>query len=333
MSEKLLEVRNLHTYFYTDHGIARAVNGVSFDVPKNTTIGIVGESGCGKSVMARSVLRILGKRGKIVEGEILFHSDGTSVDLAGLDLKGPVIRKIRGDSIAMIFQEPMSSMSPVYTVGNQIMEAILLHQKVDKQEARQIAVESLRKVEIPKPEQRIEEYPYQLSGGMLQRAMIAMALSCQPAILIADEPTTALDVTTQAQILDLLRQLQSDMGMSIIIITHDLGVIAEMASEVAVMYMGKIVEKAPSRELFTNPLHPYTGALFKSIPHITREVVDRLESIKGIVPDVYNIPNGCAFHPRCPLFEKGLCDSDEPGLRELEPEHLVSCFVVQRDKS
>jgi len=330
----LLSVRDLQTQFHTDQGVATATDGVSFDVGDRTTLGVVGESGCGKSVTARSILRILGAKGRITRGSINFRRrDGSVVDLARIDPRKGEIRRIRGGSISMIFQEPMATFSPVYTIGNQIMEAITIHQKVDPGEARRLAIEALRLVEIPRPQQRIDEFPHQLSGGMLQRAMIAMALACRPQLLIADEPTTALDVTTQAQILALLRNLQAEIGMSIIIITHDLGVIAEMAERVVVMYLGKIVESAPARELFSNPLHPYTRALFRSIPSLAGTVLPRLESISGMVPDIYNTPAGCAFHPRCPQHESGLCDGRVPELLEVGPGHHVRCFVVEREQT
>ena len=332
MNDPLLSVEDLRVQFRTDHGLATATDGVSFEVGDRMTLGVVGESGCGKSVTARAILRILGARGDIASGRIDFRQrDGSRVDLAKVDPRRGIIRTIRGASIAMIFQEPMASFSPVYTLGNQIMEAIQLHQNVEADEARQLAIEALRMVEIPKPTQRVDEYPHQMSGGMLQRAMIAQALACRPQLLIADEPTTALDVTTQAQILQLLRDLQAEIGMSIIIITHDLGVIAEMAERVVVMYLGRIVESAPVKELFSNPLHPYTRALFRSIPSLTGEVLPRLESVSGTVPDIYNIPPGCSFHPRCERFEQGLCDAAVPPLVELAPGHLVRCDVVRRE--
>src|SRR5712664_580041 len=271
----LLSVRNLKTYFPQDEGTVKAVDGVNLDLYPGATLGIVGESGCGKSVTARSILRIVDRPGRIVDGEIQFRrpaadgaSGGVMVDLATLPSNGPEMRSIRGAEIALIFQEPMSSFSPVHTVGNQIIEAILLHQQVDKREARARAIDMLRRVGIPLPEQRLEAYAYQLSGGLRQRAMIAMALSCNPRLLIADEPTTALDVTTQAQILDLMRHLQQEYGMAIVLITHDLGVVAEMADDVVVMYLGRIVEQASVDEIFYAPKHPYTQALLRSIPHI-----------------------------------------------------------------
>ena len=332
--DKLIEIKNLKTYFFLDHGTVCAVDGVSCDIPRGRTLGMVGESGCGKSVTARSILRIVGSRGRIVEGTILLHEaddGGEPVDLAQLDPTGPRIRAIRGKTIAMIFQEPMTSLSPVYTIGNQIMEAILLHQDVSKRQARELTIEMLWKVGISKPRQRVDEYPHQLSGGMRQRAMIAMALSCRPKLLIADEPTTALDVTIQAQILDLMRNLQAEFGMGILMITHNLGVIAEMAEDVAVMYLGRLVEEAPVDAIFYDPLHPYTRALLRSIPKVGRRSREPLESIKGIVPDPLNIPPGCPFHPRCSSFIRGTCEKSVPPLVEMAPGHRVACHLYARE--
>jgi peptide/nickel transport system ATP-binding protein len=323
----LLEVKNLKTYFFYDEGTVKALDGISFKIIKGKTLGVVGESGCGKSVTAQSILRILGPRGEIVEGEILLHRDGETIDLTKLDPQGEEIRKIRGKDITMIFQEPMTSLAPVYTIGDQIIEAILLHQDVTPEQARQIAIEMLRKVGIPKPEERIDAYPFELSGGMRQRAMIAMALSCNPSLLIADEPTTALDVTIQAQILDLMRSLQQEIGMAIMMITHNMGVIAEMADDVVVMYLGKIVESAYVNDIFYDPKHPYTIALLKSVPKIGKKVRARLESIKGMVPDPYNLPKGCRFHTRCPSYIRGVCEKGEPPEVEVAPGHKASCFL------
>ena len=302
----LLSVRNLKTYFPLDEGTVRAVDGVSFDLNTSQTIGIVGESGCGKSITARSILGILDHPGRIEEGEILFSKQGSdgetnsdAVDLVQLDPNGVEMRSIRGGEIAYIFQEPMTSFSPVHTIGNQLIEAIMLHREVTKDEAREIAIEALRQVGIPLPEERVDEYSFELSGGLRQRAMIAMALSSNPSILIADEPTTALDVTTQAQILDLLRNIQRVAGMAIILITHDLGVIAEMAEYVVVMYLGKVVESATVDEIFHNPKHPYTRALLQSIPRMQAVSRERLASITGSVPHPYDRPTGCPYNPRC----------------------------------
>lgn len=327
VENKLLEVRNLKTYFYGIEGIAKALGGVSFDIKQNETLGIVGESGCGKSVTARSILRILDSNGKIIDGKILFRREGEVVDLAKMNKKGSEIRKIRGKEISMIFQEPMTSFSPVYTIGNQIMEAIILHQKVSKKEARESAFKMLERVNIPNAEKRIDSYPHELSGGMRQRAMIAMALVCQPKLLIADEPTTALDVTIQAQILRLLKELQNDFGMSIMIITHNLGVISEIADRVIVMYLGKVVEDTTVKELFHNPLHPYTKALLQSLPKFEKKHRKRLETIEGMVPDTYDIPTGCSFHDRCDKAIDGLCNVMEPIPINITPEHKVSCFL------
>ncbi|MEX0819869.1 MAG: ABC transporter ATP-binding protein, partial [Pirellulaceae bacterium] len=280
----------------------------------------------GKSVTAFSLIRLISSPGRIVDGSITLHNDDGPVELT--TLAEPEMRKLRGKTIAMIFQEPMTSLNPVFTVGAQIMEAIRLHQKVDKAEARNRAIEMLRKVKVPAPEQRIKEYPHQFSGGMRQRVMIAMALSCNPRLLIADEPTTALDVTIQAQILDLLRELQEETEMSILLITHDLGIVAEIASEVAVMYASKIVEHAPVAELFNNPRHPYTHGLFgsKLTPETKRG--ERLVSIDGMVPSPLRFPSGCKFHPRCP-YQQGRCVNEEPELREIQPHHTARCHYAE----
>jgi oligopeptide/dipeptide ABC transporter ATP-binding protein len=331
----LLSVRHLKTYFPQDEGTVKAVDGASFDLYHGRTLGIVGESGCGKSVTARSILRIIDRPGRIVEGEILFRrrktfdSEGTDevIDLTKLDPNGQDMRAIRGAEIALVFQEPMSSFSPVHTVGEQIIEAIRLHQHVSRRQARAKAIEMLRLVGIPLPEQRVDQLSYQLSGGLRQRAMIAMALSCHPTLLIADEPTTALDVTTQAQILDLMRQLQGEYGMAIMLITHDLGVIAEMTDTVVVMYLGRVVEQASVDEIFYHPQHPYTQALLRSIPRIHSNARERLASISGAVPHPYNRPSGCPFHPRCAAFMPGLCDQKEPQLQATSEHHFVSCFL------
>lgn len=328
----LLEVKNLHTHFFTGEGVVHAVDGASFEVHAGKTLGVVGESGCGKSVAAKSILQIVDKPGRVVEGEILYTqqvSAGQEIrrDLLRLDPRSAEMRAIRGGEISMIFQEPMSSFSPVHTVGNQLMEAIRLHTEMDDKEAAETATEWLRHVGIPNPSHRLNEFPYRLSGGQCQRAMIAMALSTNPRILIADEPTTALDVTTQAQILNLLQRLQSETGMAMIFITHDLGVIAEVADEVAVMYLGRIVEKAPVKEIFGNPKHPYTKALMTSIPRIDANPRERLPSITGSIPHPQNRPAGCAFHPRCPAFMPGTCDVKEPELAPVGENHQASCFL------
>ena len=323
--QPLLEIKNLKTYFYTDDGVVQAVDGVSFSIGKGETLAVVGESGCGKSITAFSTMRLIpSPPGKIVEGEILFYGDDdVPVDLTKLDARGAQMRDLRGNDIAMIFQEPMTSLSPVHTIGNQIGEAIELHQKVNKAEARKRSAEVLRKVRLPEPERQLDAYPHELSGGMRQRAMIAMALSCNPSLLIADEPTTALDVTVQAQILDLMVALQDEIGMSILLITHDLGVVAWMADNVAVMYLGKVVEYSDVRTIFKNPKHPYTKGLLKSIPKIGQK--EKLIPIEGSVPDPFERPVGCSFAPRCPeAMDK--C-REEPPLVETEAGHQVSCWL------
>lgn len=327
----VLEVKDLKTYFYLDEGVLKAVDGVSFKVDREKTLGIVGESGCGKSVTAQSILRIVPPPGKI-QGEILFYqkvdSDNNRViDLAKLNPFGETIRNIRGKEIAMIFQEPMTSLSPLHTIGNQIVEAILLHQKLNKTEARKLAIEMLGKVGIPDPAQRIDDYPHQLSGGLRQRAMIAMALSCNPTLLIADEPTTALDVTVQAQILELMKDLQREFGMSIIFITHNLGVIAEISDKVAVMYLGKVVEYGSTEDIFHNPLHPYTVGLLKAIPKVGQKARARLDSIRGTVPLPLDLPKGCTFFPRCSQAKDRICNLNTPPLIEVTKGHKVSCFL------
>ncbi|MHC4607504.1 MAG: ABC transporter ATP-binding protein, partial [Planctomycetota bacterium] len=294
---------------------------VSFGLRRGRTLGIVGESGCGKSVTALSIMRLIGPPGRIVEGEILFEGK----DLARLPEEP--MRRIRGNRISMIFQEPMTSLNPVFTVGSQIMEAILLHQKTTKREARRRTVEMLDRVRIPAPAARVDEYPHQLSGGMRQRVMIAMALACTPELLIADEPSTALDVTVQAQILDLMLDLQKDLGMSIILITHDLGVVAEIADDVVVMYASKVVEQAPAGELYAEPLHPYTQGLFRSLPKLGMSRKEKLKVIPGTVPDPLHFPGGCAFHPRCPVAV-GSCRETPPTLREIRPGHFAGCDLI-----
>ena len=334
--EPLLSVRNLHTYFAQDEGTVKAVDGVSFEMNERATLGIVGESGCGKSITARSILRIVDRPGRIVEGEIWFRRPGANgerggraVDLAKLAPDSEEMRSIRGAEIALIFQEPMSSFSPVHTIGNQIIEAIRLHQDVDRRGARDRAIDMLRRVGVSSPEQRVDQLSNQLSGGLRQRAMIAMALSCDPTLLIADEPTTALDVTTQTQILELMRQLQQEDGMAIMLITHDLGVIAEKATDVVVMYLGRVVEQAPVDAIFHAPKHPYTRALLRSIPRMRSRSRERLTPIAGAVPHPYDRPTGCPFHPRCPDFIPGTCDRQVPALRTVGGRHSVSCFLYQ----
>lgn len=324
MQELLLDIRGLRTQFFTDDGLARAVDGVSYSLEKGETVGVVGESGCGKSVTALSVLRLIpDPPGKIVEGEILF--EGTDL----LQLSAADMRRIRGNDISMIFQEPMTSLNPVFTIGNQITEAVRLHQGLNKKDALAKAVEALKLVGIPVPERRVHEYPHQLSGGMRQRAMIAMALSCNPKVLIADEPTTALDVTIEAQILDLMRTLQDELGTAIIMITHDLGVIADIARKVVVMYAGKIVEQAPVERIFASPNHPYTQGLLQSLPRVDKDASgakQRLQEIPGIVPSLLNLPTGCKFASRCPSVMPQ-CKEQEPPLEQVAADHYSACWL------
>ena len=328
MAEPILEVRDLKTYFTQDEGVVRAVDGASFALQPGKTLGIVGESGCGKSVTARSILRIVERPGKIEGGEIwLRREDGSRIDLTRLDPQGIEMRSIRGGEIGLVFQEPMTSFSAYHTVGNQIIEAILLHSDLSKQGARERAIEMLRMVGIPRPERRIDEYAFELSGGLRQRVMIAMALSAEPRILIADEPTTALDVTTQAQILDLVRRLQEEKGLAVMLITHDMGVIAEMADEVVVMYLGREVERGPVDQIFHDPKHPYTKSLLRSIPSVTATPRSRLRTITGSIPHPYARPKGCPFHPRCPDWIKGTCETAFPATTSAGPRQEVSCFL------
>ncbi|MEN6478301.1 MAG: ABC transporter ATP-binding protein [Anaerolineales bacterium] len=332
----VLRIRNLKTYFYTDLGISRALNGVNLDVPFGKVMGLVGESGCGKSVTSLSVMRLVPKPGRIVEGQIIFNKGERtptgykvteSIDMTDLDPLGPKVRSIRGRYMAMIFQEPMTSLNPSYTVGNQVSETIILHQKVDKEEAMRRAIEIVGRVGLPNPEEIVKRYPHELSGGMRQRAMVALALSCRPTVLFADEPTTALDVTTEAQILDLMRELQAEMGMTIVFITHNLGVVAQMCDTVGIMYLGRIVELADVDSIFYNPKHPYTSALLRSIPHVGSRTKARLAPIRGVVPDPYATIPGCPFHPRCDSFMKGVCDAAVPAETDLGDGHMVRCFL------
>ncbi len=326
MEDLLLQVKDLKTYFYTDDGVVKAVDGVDFVIKRGETLGMVGESGCGKSVTALSILRLIQEPpGKIVSGEILFKGE----DL--LKKKPEEMRRIRGNDVSMIFQEPMTSLNPVYTIGEQISEAIVLHQKLDKKKALKKTVEMLNLVSIPSPETRVHEYPHELSGGQRQRAMIAMALSCNPDLLIADEPTTALDVTIQAQILELIKKLKDEIGMSVLMITHDLGVIAEVSDDVVVVYAGKAVEYADVVTIFKNPRHPYTMALQNSIPRLTDKPGKILEVIQGGIPDPLALPSGCKFHPRC-KFAIDLCKKEEPELEKIEDNHIVRCWMYNKDK-
>ena len=358
----LVEVKNLQVQFDVRDGIVKAIDGANFVIKRGQTLGIIGESGCGKSMTAKAIMNMVPRPGKIVGGEIIYHrrlgGNGVSehieeVSITELDPDGDEIRKIRGGEIAMIFQEPMSSLTPVYSAGTHIWEAVSLHRlipiqkvgsqmagaiqeyrKVTKKEAREIAIDMLHKVGIPKPSERVDSFPHQLSGGQRQRVMIAVALSSEPTMLIADEPTTALDVSIEAQILDLMRELQETVEMTILFITHNLGVVAEMADEICVMYMGKIVERADVVSAFYEPKHPYTQALLQSIPKIAKKKTKgRLASIEGMVPDPFNLPSGCLFHPRCPQFKPGICDQRSPDWTTLGETQWVSCFLYQDGRS
>lgn len=330
MEKPLLEIKDLKTYFYVKRNIVKAVDGVSFDIGRERVVGIVGESGCGKSVTARSILELIPPPGKIVGGRILYYDKNgySPLDLVQLNPKGKRIRHIRGKEIAMIFQEPMSCLSPVHTIGNQIIEALRLYEPgIKKAEARKRAIELLKEVGIPGAEKLINAYTFELSGGMRQRALIAIALSGEPKLLIADEPTTAIDVTIQRKILDLFGKLQSRKHMAVLFITHDMGVIAEMVQEVVVMYLGRIVEKGSVEDIFDRPEHPYTQALLKSIPSVDVAPKEILTTIKGSIPDPYSYPPGCLFSNRCPQFMRGVCNLSIPPLVEIEKEHQVSCFL------
>jgi oligopeptide/dipeptide ABC transporter ATP-binding protein len=322
MSDILLEVRDLQTHFFTDDGVVRAVDGLSYTVHAGETLAVVGESGSGKSVTALSILRLVAMPpGRIVAGSIAFRGR----DL--LSLSESEMRAIRGKEISMIFQEPMTSLNPVYTCGEQILEVLMLHEKMPRAAARAQAIELMKKTGIPSPEQRVDEYPHQMSGGMRQRVMIAMALACKPALLIADEPTTALDVTIQAQILDLLKRLRAELGMAVLLITHDLGVVAETADRVAVMYAGQVVEYCGVREAFRATRHPYTAGLLASLPRLGAER-ERLRVIPGNVPNPVRFPTGCRFHPRCPIAVER-CRSEQPQLRDVGGGHLARCFRAE----
>jgi peptide/nickel transport system ATP-binding protein len=337
-NDVLLEIRDLKISFPLDEGVVRAVEGVNLTVRRGEVLGVVGESGCGKTVTAQSVLRIIPPPGRIDAGQILFRPPGAAggpqrgngaIDIAQLSPTGAQIRAIRGKDIAMIFQEPMSSFSPVHTIGSQLMEAIQLHQPVSNQAARDKAIELLRLVGIPGAAQRVDNYPHQFSGGMRQRAMIAVALSCNPALLIADEPTTALDVTIQAQILDLMRGLQKRMGMAVMFITHNLGVIAQIADNVAIMYLGQVVEYGPVREILRNPKHPYTIDLLRAVPRLGKTMGQRLAAIEGGIPSPFQRPAGCPFHPRCTRFMAGRCDAEMPGVTNVDEAHMVRCYLYE----
>ena len=329
MSKPLLTINNLQTHFFLDEGIVQAVNGVYLEIPSGQTLAIVGESGSGKSVTAFSILQLISPPGRIVGGDIIWHNRNDLV-LTNLPSEGKTMRSIRGHEIAMIFQEPMTSLSPVHTVGNQIMEAVRLHMKTNKNSAKKKVIDIMGRVGIPNPTERFNQYPHQMSGGLRQRAVIAMALSCQPKLLIADEPTTALDVTIQAQILQLMRDLQKDLSMSILLITHDLGVVAEMADFVAVMYSGRIVEQAKVSDIFQYPQHPYTKALLNSIPRPDTTPKTKLRAITGTVPSPFEKIDGCPFHPRCEEFISGDCNTGHPPpLATIKKNHQAACIKRQ----
>ena len=328
MVEPILQVRGLCTHFFADEGITRAVDGASFDLYPGRTLGVLGESGCGKSVTARSILRIVERPGRIVAGEILLHQrDGTVVDIATLPADGKALRRIRAGEIGLVFQEPMSSLSAFHSIGRQLIEAIRLHTDLSKKAARDRAIELLSMVGIPRPAQRVDAYSFELSGGLRQRVMIALALAAEPRVLIADEPTTALDVTTQAQILELIARLQQERGLAVILITHDMGVIAEMADDVVVMYLGREVEKGPVDTIFHAPSHPYTQALLRSIPSVLAEPRARLATISGSIPHPLARPEGCPFHPRCPDRIDGTCDVTMPLAATRDGTHVTACHL------
>jgi oligopeptide/dipeptide ABC transporter ATP-binding protein len=318
-SEELLNIHRLSTHFFTENGVVQAVEAVDLKIGRGEIVGLVGESGCGKTVTTLSIMRLLPSPGRIVNGEIWFEKENL------IEKSEPEMRKIRGNRISMIFQEPMSSLNPVLTIGEQIAEVIKSHQGLSRAQAKNMAVEMLDLVGVPAAATRVNEYPHQLSGGMRQRVMIAMALACKPALLIADEPTTALDVTIQAQVLDLMRDLQKKFHTAIMLITHDLGVVAEMCDEVVVMYLGRVVEHAKVRPIFHDPKHPYTQGLLRSIPSLASRK-QRLEPIKGVVPDPLNAPPGCPFHPRCP-HEMEICRREMPPLKEVAPDHQAACWL------
>ena len=331
MAAPLLDIKDLVTVFHTSKGRLSAVDGVSLTIERGQTLGLVGESGCGKSVTAMSTLRLVSSPGRIESGSITFTKDGESIDLVTAPEKQ--LRKVRGGRIGMIFQEPMTSLNPVFTIGNQIAEVVQLHRKVSRSEARSRALEMMRLVRVADPEQRLDAYPHQLSGGMRQRVMIAIALACEPDLIIADEPTTALDVTIQAQILELLDELQSRLGTAILLITHDLGVVAETCDDVAVMYAGRIVEQASAVELFSHPLHPYTKGLLQARPNVDARDSGPLATIPGMVPPPQDFPSGCRFHPRCSHARKPECNEESPSLREISSGHFVRCHFAEEINS
>jgi oligopeptide/dipeptide ABC transporter ATP-binding protein len=335
MQSKLLEIRDLKTHFFTDGGVVRAVDGVSFDILRQSSMGLVGESGCGKSVTARSILRIVPPPGKIAGGQIRYFpkDDGEALELTQLAPTGREIRAIRGKVVAMIFQEPMTCLSPVHTIGNQIMESIRQHERgIGRREARERTIHLLGEVGMPRPERQIDAFTFELSGGMRQRAMIAVALAAEPELLIADEPTTAVDVTIQAKIMDLLRKLQAETRMSLFFITHNLGIIAEMARQVAVMYLGRIVEQGTVPDVFDRPKHPYTQVLLDCVPRLSFAPKSFLATIRGSVPGPFAQPPGCPFSNRCPRFMAGVCDQAMPALRQVEPDHLAACYLYSQER-
>ncbi|MCH4887006.1 ABC transporter ATP-binding protein [Acidaminobacter sp. JC074] len=331
-NKNVLEVKDLKVYFDTEDGVIKAVDGISFEVKKGKTLGLVGESGCGKSLTSKTIIGIEPKTSKAT-GEIIYHDskEKTSTNLVALKKNGPEIRAVRGGKISMIFQEPMTAFSPLYTIGNQIVENVLLHRTKDKVEAKKIAIEMMKKVGIANAEKRYDQYPMEFSGGMRQRAMIAMAMSCEPELLIADEPTTALDVTIQAQVLQLMKNLQRDMDMGILFITHDLGVVAEMCDEIVVMYLGKAVERGSAKDIFKDPKHPYTKGLLRSIPVLGDRSKSRLESIEGTVPIPINLPDRCGFYDRCEHAIKGKCDVKPVSITKLSESHQVRCFLYEKE--
>lgn len=335
MKKKLLEVKKLKSYFYTIPGIVKAVRGVSFNIGQETITGLIGETGCGKSVIAHSILQLLLPPGKIVAGKVLYYgkNNDSPLDLARLEEKGEEIRNIRGKEISIIFQDPMTCLSPVHTIGNQIIEAVLLHNLgIKKKEARDKAIELLKEVGMPRPKRHIDAYSFELSGGMRQRAMIAVALSGRPKLLLADEPTTAVDVTIQGQIIELLKELYSKNSMSILFITHDLGVVAQVADEIAIMYLGKIIEKGKVKDIFDWPKHPYTQLLLQCIPSSSSVPKEMLTTIEGYASDPYLLPSGCPFSERCPQFMEGICDQFMPSSADIEEDHQVSCFLYTDEK-
>jgi oligopeptide/dipeptide ABC transporter ATP-binding protein len=328
--DNVLEIEDLRVSFYTEEGEVRAVDGVSFSIPRGSIVGLVGESGCGKSVTSYSVLRLIQRPGEIKSGSIRFNpQEGDSVEITALDEQDDALYHLRGGAISMIFQEPMTALSPVHTVGNQICEAIMLHADANEEQAEEIAAEMLDKVGIPNPRSRLDQYPFEMSGGMRQRVVIAMALACAPEVLIADEPTTALDVTIQAQIIRLIKSLQRDLGTSTLLITHDLGVVAQLVDYIAVMYLGRIVEQGDVRTVMKDPRHPYTMGLLESLPGLALDK-ERLSSIKGSVPSLAQRPPGCPFHPRCPHAEPGVCDSGHPPeLHQIGEGRMVACLRLE----